>query len=435
MNRLKNKKKLILLICILLVVLLFIGFLLIKSNNKLNRIIKNYNELIETYNDTSDNYFAILKNNGCEEAVIAENRIVYEVFKDNKIRYIFNSKLQQQLMQDSDNLEKKIAILNENINIAEDYFLKVTQYNEMIDNYNNIVQEYYELCDMDILNQSMEDKLQTIENYVIAKNIYVNTNLMKQESDIVSAELLNLNSKIEFLEDKKQSGEQYLSAVETYNLYVDSYNAVAEEYNKLLKITSVDYITGMPNEAVEAKTTINVEKEKCIDRMYSQNVIEAINTNAKQIEADTSELLGCYMVANQITQPDEKWIIDRLNNIEKIIGIQAVTEENDPTNLWGREGAFVSCLYFTVSGINAKDVRGDTVLEKGTDGGGAIEVYRNAEDAYKRCEYLAQFNNTLINPGSFTVVGTMVIRTSYKLSEPKQIKLTGDIIREMLIIE
>ena len=49
------------------------------------------------------------------------------------------------------------------------------------------------------------------------------------------------------------------------------------------------------------------------------------------------------------------------------------------------------------------------------------------EDAEARCEYLSGFDGTVLYSGSYAIVGTMVIRTSYKLTNEQQLALTDKI--------
>ena len=48
----------------------------------------------------------------------------------------------------------------------------------------------------------------------------------------------------------------------------------------------------------------------------------------------------------------------------------------------------------------------DVLIDKGTDAGGAIEVYKNVEDAEKRRDYLATYDGTIFANGTHTVIGT-----------------------------
>jgi len=43
-----------------------------------------------------------------------------------------------------------------------------------------------------------------------------------------------------------------------------------------------------------------------------------------------------------------------------------VTIENDPNGLLGKEGGYVSCIYFTVKDIPSASVKGNSIVEKGT---------------------------------------------------------------------
>lgn len=70
------------------------------------------------------------------------------------------------------------------------------------------------------------------------------------------------------------------------------------------------------------------------------------------------------------------------------------------------------------------------LVAKGTDAGGAVEVFSSVEDAEARCEYLAGFDNTLLCSGSYAIIGTMVIRTSYRLDGESQPDLTIEITQE-----
>ena len=71
------------------------------------------------------------------------------------------------------------------------------------------------------------------------------------------------------------------------------------------------------------------------------------------------------------------------------------------------------------------------MVDKGTDAGGAIEIYSNIKDAMERCEYLSEYDNTLLYSGSYAVVGTMVIRLSYALTDEEQLYLTDRITMEL----
>ena len=52
-----------------------------------------------------------------------------------------------------------------------------------------------------------------------------------------------------------------------------------------------------------------------------------------------------------------------------------------------------------------------------------------------RVSYLAGFDNTILYSGSYAIVGTMVIRTSYLLTDEEQYNLTDAITRAVTKIE
>ncbi len=137
-------------------------------------------------------------------------------------------------------------------------------------------------------------------------------------------------------------------------------------------------------------------------------------------------------VLRAINNPTEDWVASKLERINEVDRIKAVTADNDPNGMLEKEGGYTSCTYFT-TGLLGKDVvKGYTPVQKGVDGGGAIEVYPTLEDARKRCEYLSEFDETILYSGSYALVGTMVIRTSCLLDDTFQYILTESIVTSMV---
>ena len=81
------------------------------------------------------------------------------------------------------------------------------------------------------------------------------------------------------------------------------------------------------------------------------------------------------------------------------------------------------------------EVLGDTVIEKGTDCGGSIEVYSTVEDANSRNDYLASYDGGIFASGSHIVVGTVLVRTSDKLTASQQKTMEDNIITVLTMIE
>ena len=213
-----------------------------------------------------------------------------------------------------------------------------------------------------------------------------------------------------------------------YNEAIVGYNANADTYNFLLKTTSIDNLDGFP---------IAADKLSSVDTTLSSVIRSFSNGNSAtktQMDIRTIADLSDYLTENirileQITAPSEAWVAERLQNVDDILEIQAVTPDNDPNGLLNKEdGGYTACIYFTSTGIN---VDGDSPVSKGTDGGGAIEVYGTLEDAEARCEYLHGFDNTILYTGSYAIVGTMVIRISYIYTTEEQYEMTNRITKEL----
>lgn len=167
--------------------------------------------------------------------------------------------------------------------------------------------------------------------------------------------------------------------------------------------------------------------------LYIANSAQKTESDIQTIHDLSNYLSDDIEILKQITAPSEFWVMNRLENVDDVLSIQPVTPDNDPNGLLNKEnGGYSACIYFTSTGI---EVDGDTPVDKGTDGGGAIEVYRSLEDAEGRCDYLSGFDNTVLYTGSYAIVGTMVIRISYIYTDEAQYEMTDRIAREFTQLE
>ena len=156
-------------------------------------------------------------------------------------------------------------------------------------------------------------------------------------------------------------------------------------------------------------------------RLSLNEAYTAFNNSVKQYEL--------------VNNPAESYVIKCLEKVEHVIGISAVTEDNDPNGHLGKAGGYTATVYFTCDWVNQANVIGNTIIDKGTDGGGAIEVYANVEDAESRDSYLAGFDGGVLASGSHTVVGTCVVRTSDELAASKQKELEAAVIGALTKLE
>ena len=220
-----------------------------------------------------------------------------------------------------------------------------------------------------------------------------------------------------------------IAATHDYNEAVDAFNEMSVGYDEALSLVCVDNIEGISASAgkleKESEAIQDVIKTVC-----HGNTADKINNDTATIYKLIDSMETDLLIVAQIANPSSDWVESKLKNISSVNEIEAVTEDNDPNKMLGKEGGYTSCIYFTISDIDSDSVEGDTVVEKGTDAGGAIEVFPSVEDAEARCEYLAGFDNTLLYSGSYAIVGTMVIRTSYRLDGESQLNLTNEITQE-----
>ena len=174
---------------------------------------------------------------------------------------------------------------------------------------------------------------------------------------------------------------------------------------------------------------INAETKKLSEPLDYSSVINAISEKQTAYQNSVLQM-------KQITNPNEDFIIQRLKGIPNISGYQAVTEDHDPNGNLNKQGGYTSTVYFSTPLIDQSNVYGNDIVDKGTECGGAIEVYASEEDAEKRDSYLASFDGAgMLNSGSHKVLGTIVIRTSTKLTATQQNKFTNNITNKLLELQ
>lgn len=174
---------------------------------------------------------------------------------------------------------------------------------------------------------------------------------------------------------------------------------------------------------------INAETKKLSEPLDYSSVINAISEKQTAYQNSVLQM-------KQITNPNEDFVIQRLKGIPNISGYQAVTEDHDPNGNLNKQGGYTSTVYFSTPLIDQSSVYGNDIVDKGTECGGAIEVYASEEDAEKRDSYLASFDGAgMLNSGSHKVLGTIVIRTSTKLTATQQNEFTNNITNKFLELQ
>lgn len=219
-----------------------------------------------------------------------------------------------------------------------------------------------------------------------------------------------------------------------YNYAVKKYNSHVDKYNMVATLAYLENVGGAPDKAIKTDT---VSENRCdvIKSLLSGNSSEQIEADTQFIYKLTRNIEADTKTIEQIVAPEDNWVEDRIQRSAYITYSRCVTENDDPNQMLGKEGGYKGCVYFLTSLIDSSEVPGEGVIGKGTDGGGCIEIYRDVTDAMARCKYLASFDNTILYTGSYVLVGTMIIRTSYLLSDDQQLQLTQEITSKLLQLQ
>lgn len=182
-------------------------------------------------------------------------------------------------------------------------------------------------------------------------------------------------------------------------------------------------IPDMPSNAADitalAEKLMTTDYGAVIDDLSAK--VEALETGIRQYDL--------------VNAPSEAYIIDCLMRISGITGISAATEDNDPNGQLHKAGGYNAQVYFSSELIDQASVIGDTIIEKGTECGGSVEVYATVEDAQKRNDYLTTFDGSVVSSGSHAVIGTVIVRTSDKLTASQQKELESNIIAALISLE
>ena len=238
-------------------------------------------------------------------------------------------------------------------------------------------------------------------------------------------------------EEKKAALEVYNAEVERITTETTALNTLIGECDKAIATKAVP----LDQETLDNLTTILSEARAKIteipDAKGNAEAITALvnDTLKKTSYVDLTEKLAEAKAAydksvrqmEMVTNPPEADVIERTKDIEGITGLEAVTEDNDPNGKLNKAGGYTATIYYSYDKVDRSKLYiepGYTIVDIGTQGGAAIEVYRNAEDANKRNDYLTGFDGSFIDSGSHKVLGTVIIRTSSELTASQQQELT-----------
>ncbi|CEL90811.1 EbhA [Streptococcus sanguinis] len=198
----------------------------------------------------------------------------------------------------------------------------------------------------------------------------------------------------------------------------------------------------------ELKTAVSNAKEEIRKVPKMETSTSDIENQAKEIavpidysvtQKNLSEKMANYeksvIQLKQITNPSSSFVEERLREIDTVTEVQSATENHVPNGHLNKQGGYTASVYFSDNQVT-ESVEGVDIVDKGTDVGGNIEVYKTKEEAEKRNTYLSAFDgNGILNPGSHYVYGTIVIRTSRHLTANQQTGLTEKIYQKLIEIK
>ena len=187
----------------------------------------------------------------------------------------------------------------------------------------------------------------------------------------------------------------------------------------------------------EAKTSIRKapKMESDTQKIEDQAKEIAKPIDYSSVQKNITEKLTAYQKSvkqlAQITNPKDTFIEERLKEVDTIQEVQHATEENDPNGKLNKQGGYTASIFFSDNQVT-EPIEGANIVDKGTEAGGCIEVYKTKEDAEKRNTYLSAFDGGILDPGSHYVYGTIVVRTSHHLTASQQKTLTEKIYNKLI---
>ena len=210
-----------------------------------------------------------------------------------------------------------------------------------------------------------------------------------------------------------------------YNRAIENYNSSAQEYNRIVEDAYVESISGLYEE-LPILPEVEENANSLLWSIMHGNRTEKINKDIQTVIKLKENTDDSIRIVQQITAPETTWVITKLQLLPDVIDIASVTHDNDPNDMLEKDGGYIGCIYFSLGALS--DADNQSAIDKGVDGGGAIEIYESVEDAKARCKYLSQYDSTIFYSGSYVIVGTMVIRVSYLLNAHEQFDITNSII-------
>lgn len=251
---------------------------------------------------------------------------------------------------------------------------------------------------------------------------------MKDAKQLYDKEVERIKSEEEKLDKTIEDAQNYIS--KGYTPLDENKISTLEEAIKEAKKSKKE-IPNCPNEVDKINETVKND----LSLIEYKTITENIQTKEKELKDSVKQF-------KQLSNPTSDFVLDRLKDVTLITGMSAITEQTDPYGDLNKEKSYSGMVYFTSSLVDQNQVYideydsyGDIYVDKGTDGGGCVEIFTTVEDAKRRNEYLRSFDGTILSGGKHVVVGTLVVRTSNLLTATQQSKLETAVIDALSKLE
>lgn len=292
--------------------------------------------------------------------------------------------------------------------VRDDATAAVEAYNAVAEGYNESISVYNEAVEsIKAANAELKDATDSAQSV-----------LNKGEEPFDSETLSSLKEAMSNAQEAKVAEPEEISVAEELTISED------------MKSSELKDLTEKANTESETLQAFSVPATPEVPDYSS--VISAV-ADAQKVYEDSIQSL------KQVTAPSDDFVMERLQRVDTITMIDAVTEDHDPNGKLGKQGGYIGCIYFRDFQVDQSQlyVAGDPndVIDVGTDGGGAIEIFSKLKDAEQRDTYLGGFDGTAFASGSHYIIGTLIIRTSDELSGTKQLELTDKITQALIAVD
>lgn len=251
---------------------------------------------------------------------------------------------------------------------------------------------------------------------------------MKDAKQLYDKEVERIKSEEEKLDKTIEDAQNYIS--KGYTPLDENKISTLEEAIKEAKKSKKE-IPNCPNEVDKINETVKND----LSLIEYKTITENIQTKEKELKDSVKQF-------KQLSNPTSDFVLDRLKDVTLITGMSAITEQTDPYGDLNKEKSYSGMVYFTSSLVDQNQVYideydsyGDIYVDKGTDGGGCVEIFTTVEDAKRRNEYVGSFDGTILSGGKHVVVGTLVVRTSNLLTATQQSELETAVIDALSKLE